>query len=182
MAWALPAEWICTDRRLRMDRPGSPEKRRDSAPARRGRIWSTPAGRSSAAGWWMSAVVGVEAVLALSVRLPCVFGQEPWVSFEGQGFLPALAATLLAPVAALAAWLFVWQQRCEQLRASRTADLMDTASRVSREWLWAVGADGRFMFSSPTSRELLGYEPSELLGQPQPVHPPKGFDQLRLCQ
>ncbi|WP_372433960.1 PAS domain S-box protein [Arthrobacter pascens] len=39
------------------------------------------------------------------------------------------------------------------------------SKRASREWLWAVGCDGGFTSSSPPSRDLLGYEPSELLGQ-----------------
>jgi PAS domain S-box-containing protein len=42
---------------------------------------------------------------------------------------------------------------------------METVLINCREWLWAVGPDGRFTFSGPSSRELLGYEPSELLGQ-----------------
>jgi PAS domain S-box-containing protein len=42
---------------------------------------------------------------------------------------------------------------------------METVLSNCREWLWAVGPDGRFTFSGPSSRELLGYEPSELLGQ-----------------
>ena len=49
--------------------------------------------------------------------------------------------------------------------ASRTQQLMDTVLRTSREWLWIVGQDGRFTFSGPMGRELLGYDPSELLGK-----------------
>ncbi|WP_344363189.1 sensor domain-containing phosphodiesterase [Arthrobacter humicola] len=80
--------------------------------------------------------------------------------------MSALASILLLPVGLHAAWRLIRQQHRDRIEASTTASLMDTVLSTTREWLWAVGADGRFTFSSRASRELLGYEPSELVGRP----------------
>jgi PAS domain S-box-containing protein len=120
----------------------------------------------SPAGWWLLVVVCVDAVFALSLRLPMAFGHQPWESFDGPAIVPALVAVLLVPVVLHAAWRLLRQQHNERAQASDTAQLMDTVLSATREWLWAVGANGRFTFSSPASRDLLGYEPSELLGRP----------------
>jgi PAS domain S-box-containing protein len=121
--------------------------------------------RLSPAGWWLLGVVCVEAVIALFIRLPIVFGYEPSGACGGPGFVPALVGVLLVPVVLHAVWRLGRQQHNERANAADTAQLMDTVLSTSREWLWAVGADGRFAFSSQTSRELLGYEPAELLGR-----------------
>jgi hypothetical protein len=39
---------------------------------------------------------------------------------------------------------------------SDTTRLMDTVLSATGEWLWAVGTNGRFTFSSAASRDLLG--------------------------
>jgi PAS domain S-box-containing protein len=78
----------------------------------------------------------------------------------------AIASVLLLPVVLQAAWRLIRQQRRDQIEASNTGSLMNTVLSTTRGWLWAVGANGRFTFSSPASRELLGYEPSELVGRP----------------
>jgi PAS domain S-box-containing protein len=132
--------------------------RASAAAARRGLL--------SPAGWWLLVVVCLDAVFALSLRLPMAFGQEPWKSFDGPAIVPALAAVLLVPVVLHAAWRLLRQQHNERAQASDTAQLMDTVLSATHEWLWAVGANGRFTFSSQASRDLLGYEPSELLGRP----------------
>ncbi|MFH5877328.1 EAL domain-containing protein [Arthrobacter sp. NA-172] len=123
-------------------------------------------GLFSPAGLWLLVVVCADAAFALSIRLPLVFGHEPWAAFDGPVVVPALGAVLLVPVVLHAAWRLLRQQRDERARASDAAQLMDTVLSATREWLWAVGANGRFTFSSPASRELFGYEPSELLGRP----------------
>jgi PAS domain S-box-containing protein len=123
-------------------------------------------GPLSPAGWWLLVVMCVDAAFALSLRLPMAFGREPWESFDGSASVPALVAVLLVPVVLHAAWRLLRQQHIERAQASNTAQLMDTVLSATREWLWVVGANGRFTFSSPASRDLLGYEPSELLGRP----------------
>lgn len=122
--------------------------------------------RTSACGRWLLAVLSLWLVSALSILLPLLFGLEPW---NGRG-VPAessiFASILLLPVLLHAAWRLVRQQRRERIEASTTARLMETVLSATRVWLWAVGADGRFTFSSVASRELLGYEPSDLVGRP----------------
>lgn len=125
-----------------------------------GRPRTTPSGR------WLLAVLSLEVVSALSILLPLVFGLDPWDGREVPARVSTLASILLLPVALHGAWHLVRQQRRDRLEASVTARLLDTVLSETREWVWAVGADGRFTFSSRASRELLGYEPSELLGRP----------------
>jgi PAS domain S-box-containing protein len=113
------------------------------------------------AGWWLLVVVCAEAGVGLSILLPIVFGCQ---LREGFGFVPAFVGVLLVPVVLHAAWRLGRQHHNERSKATEAAHLMDAVLSNCSEWLWAIGADGRFTFSSPTSRELLGYEPSELLG------------------
>jgi PAS domain S-box-containing protein len=122
--------------------------------------------RKSPGGRWLLAVLSLELVSALSILLPLLFGLEPWSGLEVPARLSTLASILLLPVLLHAAWRLIRQQRRDRIEASTTASLMDTVLSATRVWLWAVGADGRFTFSSLASRELLGYEPSELLGRP----------------
>ena len=122
--------------------------------------------RTTPGGRWLLAVLSLELVSALSILLPLLFGLEPWGGREVPARVSTLASILLLPVVLHAAWRLIRQQRRDRIEASITASLMDTVLSTTREWLWAVGADGRFTFSSRASRELLGYEPSELVGRP----------------
>jgi PAS domain-containing protein len=52
-------------------------------------------------------------------------------------------------------------------RAGReAAQLVDTILDTTQEWFWGVDEHGPFTFSSPSSKELLGYLPEELIGGP----------------
>lgn len=110
-------------------------------------------------------IIGVEAGVALSIRVPLLFGQQPWAGFPGPVWIPDLLALLLVPVVVYVAWRLVQQQRRERSEAAKASHLLDTVLTTSREWLWATGPDGRFTFSSPACRDLTGYEPVELLGR-----------------
>ena len=135
---------------------------------RRPSFMSTDLGqpRTSPGGRWLLALVSLELVSAWAILLPLLFGLEPWSGRDDPARLSALAPILLLPVLLHAAWRLVRQQRRDRIEASTTARLMDTVLSATRVWLWAVGADGRFTFSSRASRELLGYEPSDLVGRP----------------
>lgn len=114
------------------------------------------------AGWWLLGVVCAEAGIVLYLLLPIVSRNDVG---NGRGFVPALVGVLLVPVILDAVWRLGRQQHNERAEARGAAQLTDRVLSNSREWLWAVGADGRFTFCSPSSRDLLGYEPSELLGR-----------------
>lgn len=114
----------------------------------------------------MLVVLSLELVSASSILLPLLFGLEPWSGREVPARLSILASILLLPVLLHAAWRLIRQQRRDRIEASTTAGLLVTVLGATRVWLWAVGADGRFTFSSLASRELLGYEPSDLVGRP----------------
>lgn len=81
---------------------------------------------------------------------------------------PQLAAAALVVVLVIAAVLgtlrFTRAYRIEKIRTQGTANLIDTVLSTSREWLWALDDQGLFTFSSKTSATMLGYQPSELIG------------------
>lgn len=110
----------------------------------------------------------ISADCAVGLLAPHVFGQDLSKTLDGPDSLAALWCALvvfIAPVTVFAAWYVVRQQNRERAGAFHTFRLMDTVLHTSREWLWAVGPDGRFIFSGPACREMLGREPAELLGQ-----------------
>ena len=54
--------------------------------------------------------------------------------------------------------------------------LVETTS----DWVWAVGRDGRYTYVSPKIKDLLGYEPEEVLGcEPFEFMPPEEADRAR---
>ena len=95
--------------------------------------------------------------LILALTVPAVLLDEPW------------GAVVLAVVAVMAAGYLLWGlpriRGRKSIAASTTSHLLEAVLATSREWLWSTGPDGRFTFCGPMSRELLGYDPSELLGQ-----------------
>jgi hypothetical protein len=117
--------------------------------SRPGSLWLSPV------GWWLSVVVCAEAVIALSIVLPMVFRYDLG---DGCRFIRALAGALLVPVVLHATWSLGRQHRNERAKATEAAQLMETVLI--------------------NCRELLGYEPSELLGQHWSVV--AAFDALRL--
>lgn len=114
---------------------------------------------------WLLLIIFIEAAVVLTIGLPLVMSEGPWGHFVWPGVVPDVVVLLTAPIVVYAATSLVRQQHRERSAASRTARLMDTVLSTSREWLWAVGPDGRFTFSGPACLELTGYEPSELLGR-----------------
>lgn len=78
---------------------------------------------------------------------------------------PAAMAVMALLAAGLLVWALIRRQNRELSQVTTTSRLMETVLRTSREWLWSIGPDGRFTFSGPMSKELLGYEPAELLGK-----------------
>lgn len=110
----------------------------------------------------------------LSVQAALVLGLTAWLHFpapNAQG--PAVFTAVLTAVAVglilTAAWSLTraFQAHGQERERNRvTSDLMETVLDTSQEWLWAVDAAGSFSFSSRASAALLGYEPSELVGQP----------------
>ncbi|MHC6219776.1 sensor domain-containing phosphodiesterase [Arthrobacter sp. MMS24-S77] len=115
--------------------------------------------------WWLLVIIVMEAGVALAVGIPMVIGEDPWNAFGWPVWIPDVTALLVVPIVVYASFSLVRQQLRERAQASMTTRLMDTVLTTSREWLWAIGPDGRFTFSSPACVELTGYEPSELLGR-----------------
>ncbi|MFP3579014.1 EAL domain-containing protein [Arthrobacter sp. SIMBA_036] len=115
-------------------------------------------------GHWLLVLIGLEAGVAVSISVPHLFGDEPWMVFDDSSWVLYLLALALIPVVLWAAWALVRQQQRERGEAFRMARLIDTMSTASREWLWATGPDGRFIFCSPACRDLTGYDSAELVG------------------
>ena len=105
---------------------------------------------------------------------PIVLTREGWAR---------IAAFLLG---GLAGWIMMIALRrsrhrieviAEELRASeeRFRSLVETTS----DWIWEVDARGVYTYASPRVKNLLGYEPSEVVGKrPFDLMPPEEAEQL----
>ena len=62
-------------------------------------------------------------------------------------------------------WALLRRQRRQSPQATEVSGLLDVVLATSREWLWTIGPEGTFTFSGPMSQELVGYDPSELVGR-----------------
>lgn len=142
------------------------------APRRRGRaVPRNPASwcRATMPSWaarWLIVVVGIDALLAVSIRVPLLFGNLPWAAASGASWALKILALMMIPLVLYTVWRSICQQRRERAEASRTAELMGTWLSTTQEFFWVTGPDGSFTFCGPASRDLLGYEPSELVGRP----------------
>ncbi|MCT9625986.1 EAL domain-containing protein [Pseudarthrobacter equi] len=120
---------------------------------------------SSVPARWLVMVLCLDAAWLGFVRLPLLLGRGPWLGLSGQDdWIPELIAMLLVPVEIYLAWLFFARQYREKLGWWRTSYLMNKVLNESTPWRWATDAAGRFTYCGPESLQLVGYEPSELIG------------------
>jgi PAS domain S-box-containing protein len=111
---------------------------------------------------WLLVATVVEVVCVLVLWLPLLRGLDQWLDFAWPGLLLRVLAVAVVPVLMYAVWR---EQAGHTVVTQESADLMVAVLSTSREWLWAVDLAGVFTFCR-ASRELVGYEASELLGQP----------------
>ncbi|MFH1428150.1 MAG: PAS domain S-box protein [Candidatus Margulisiibacteriota bacterium] len=54
-----------------------------------------------------------------------------------------------------------------------------TLVEVTSDWVWAIDANGKYVYSSPKVKELLGYEPEEIIGKsPFDYMPPEEKERI----
>ncbi|MFF1881985.1 EAL domain-containing protein [Pseudarthrobacter sp. NPDC058196] len=113
----------------------------------------------------LGVVLVVQVVFAVAAAAIVILDPEGILNEPRDRLLAGLL--VLAPIAmALVLTVrFRSGHRAERRNAKATAQLMDTVMATSQEWVWAVDDQGCFTFSSPTSENLLGWKPAELLGQ-----------------
>lgn len=117
-------------------------------------------------GRWLLVVLCLDLLWLGFVRLPSLSGHDPFLGRAGpEDWIPALIAILLVSAEVYLVWLMLTCQVRENLAACRTSALMDKVLSESTPWRWTADAAGRFTYCGPESVEMLGYEPSELLGR-----------------
>lgn len=120
---------------------------------------------SSTAMRWLLIVAVVEAVCALVLRLMSMLGHGEVVSDGRRGVSISVVRIVLVLILLHAVWRVVREQRRDRATGRRAAEHMNTMLSASREWFWTLDGQGLFVFCSPASKDVVGYEPSELIGQ-----------------
>lgn len=146
--------------------PAPCRPRRHRLPLRAIRM--TPGAESHAASRSRDLLVGVLVIQVLFTLIAAAA-----IAMDPQGVVDSPAARLLAgalifmpiAIAALLAVRFYRSHRSERTRARVDAQMMDMVMSTSREWLWAVDDQGIYTFCGPASEDLVGYSPSELVGE-----------------
>ena len=110
-------------------------------------------------------VLAIQMVFAVTAAAIVILDPEGILDEPRDRLLASLLVLAPMAMALVLAVRFRRGHRAERRRAGATAQLMDTVLITSQEWVWAVDDRGRFTFSSPTSENLLGWKPDELLGQ-----------------
>lgn len=120
---------------------------------------------SSLPGRWLLMVLCMDTAWLGFVRLPALLRGEPWLGLAGQeGWISELIAMLLVPAEVYLASLFFARQYREKLGWWRTDRLMDKVLSEGMSWRWATDASSRFTYCGPECLQMVGYEPSELIG------------------
>ncbi len=110
-------------------------------------------------------IVCVQIAFAACIAAALGSGILTMVSPVGAVILVSFAGSLIV-LAVLVSVKGIRAHHAERSRARNAFGLIETVAHTSQEWLWAVDEEGTFLFSSRSSKALLGYEPSELVGRP----------------
>jgi len=90
-------------------------------------------------------------------------GGEPYWALE-------VLSTIRNAVGEVTHFLSIQQNVTERKRAQEALRVSEERFRqvaeMSGEWLWEQDGQGRYLYSSGAVRQILGYEPEEILGQP----------------
>jgi len=111
-------------------------------------------------------VLSIQVAFALAIIAALQIGSP---SIPDSPLLATILGTTAAGLILTAAWTGTKgiRTQCRQRDQTKAvSDLMETVLGTSHEWLWTVDGRGCFTFSSQASTRLLGYEPSELVGNP----------------
>lgn len=122
--------------------------------------YTGPSGRR-ALGWMLA----LQSTIALASGAALVLASPAMLDHHWPQVASATLVVILVIIAVPGALRFIRAYGAQKFRAHCTAALMDTILTTSREWVWAVDAAGIFTFSSKTSANILGYQPSELIGR-----------------
>lgn len=113
----------------------------------------------------LGVVLVVQVVFAVAAAAIVILDPEGILDEPRDQLLAGLLVLAPIAMAVVLAVRFQAGHGAERRNAKATAQLMDTVLTTSQEWVWATDDQGRFTFSSTASESLLGWEPSELLGQ-----------------
>jgi PAS domain S-box-containing protein len=86
-----------------------------------------------------------------------------------------------ATVASLVAQMLLGSRRRQvELALRQSEEKFRALVETTSDWIWETGPDGTYFYASPRVRELLGYEPSEILGRtPFSLMPPEEAERVR---
>lgn len=110
-------------------------------------------------------VLVVQLVFAITAAAVLILDPAGILDEPRDQVLAGLVILMPIVMALVLALRFRMRHRADGRRTRATAQLMDTVLSTSHEWVWAVDDRGLFTFSGPTSENLLGWRPTELLGQ-----------------
>lgn len=113
----------------------------------------------------LASLVAVQCVLSVIAGGVAISDSWGALSHPGARILAGALVLVSLAWAALSALRARKELGAERARAETANHLMETVLTTSHEWLWALDEQGNFTFSSPTSIDLTGYHPSELVGQ-----------------
>lgn len=117
-------------------------------------------------------------LLPAALLIPFLLGFTAWIGQQYLGW--ELGFSMALVIAATTFCLVILMQR-----NARHLEEKDLAQRESEEryrhlvessndWVWEVDAEGAYTYVSPRCREILGYEPAELIGKtPFHIMPPE---------
>ncbi len=113
----------------------------------------------------MASLVAVQCVLPVIAGVVVISDSWGVLSHPGARILAGALVLMSLAWAAHSALRARKELGAERARAETANHLMETVLTTSHEWLWALDEQGNFTFSSPTSADLTGYHPSDLVGQ-----------------
>lgn len=113
----------------------------------------------------LASVLAIQVVFALIAGALMILDPRGILNDPFAQLLAALVVIMPITFAVILAARFRRGHRAERRRTGATSQMMDTVMNTSHEWVWAVDDQGLFTFCSPASADLVGWEPSELLGR-----------------
>ncbi len=103
-------------------------------------------------------------------------------------FGSAIVLTILS-ISSLFLFLLIgrWNQELEATVKDKTAELQQSENKLRElvesinDWIWEVDSEGKYTYASPKVKDILGYEPEDMLGNtPFSFMPPEETEKIKI--
>lgn len=118
-------------------------------------------------GAWTSVVIPLNLYLEnqIPVYYACDIDAVAWMRQIDHERLFGMSIVLMFAILVLYFYVSSIKIHTINLRLQKSEKRFRTLVESSSDWIWEINASGQYTYASPTVKDLLGYEPEEIIGK-----------------